>query len=362
MNRAPAAVLAGLSLAVLAACAPAAEPVPTPTVTLTAEAADVARVAAPSPPANPIPDVVFPLTGEDASQADADALAQPALSIKIENSLEARPQDGLEHADIVFEEYVEAGISRLVAIFHSDVPEVVGPIRSMRPMDRNIMGSFGGPLVFSGAQSGFIYQTRNSGQMVIAQDVGSPGFYRVSGRYAPHNLWGTTSSFQAQASSLDAPDLVWDFAYPPLSSPTAVESGSSTRVIDIYMSGWTQPEWTWDGDAHAWMRTEKGVPMQTVSGTQVSATNVLILFTRIQWNSSGGGSSVPETIVVTDSGTGYVATGGKYVPVEWSKAGQFDPYVVTTTDGDPVLFETGNTWVELVPAGGVATGSVDFLD
>ena len=90
-------------------------------------------------------------------------LKQPAISVKIENTEQARPQTNLEFADVVFEENVEYGISRLIAVYQSDYPKEVGPIRSMRPMDKNIIGQFGGPLVFSGAQRRFINAAAASG-------------------------------------------------------------------------------------------------------------------------------------------------------------------------------------------------------
>ena len=84
--------------------------------------------------------MVFPLTGLDSTGASETVVKQPVLSVKIENTVDARPQTNLEFADVVFEENVEYGISRLIALYQSNYPKEVGPIRSMRPMDRNIMG------------------------------------------------------------------------------------------------------------------------------------------------------------------------------------------------------------------------------
>src|SRR5699024_1777127 len=93
----------------------------------------------------------WPLTGRPAEDA-GDALGRAAVSVKIENSPAARPQVGLQRADIVWEQLVEGGMTRLVATYHSDVPEDVGPIRSIRPMDAAIAGPAGGVLAFSGGQ------------------------------------------------------------------------------------------------------------------------------------------------------------------------------------------------------------------
>ncbi|GIG54913.1 DUF3048 domain-containing protein [Demequina activiva] len=317
------------------------------------------RTIAPSPPEDPRPDVVWPLTGVDAESADPTDLERPALSIKIENSDNAKPQSNLQYADIVFEEQVEYGISRLVAIYHSETPETVGPIRSMRPMDRNIMGSLEGPLVFSGAQRGFISAAQSSGQELIAQDTGGYGFFRTSDKPAPHNLHGTLADFYAQTDAT-APPQQFEYAYPSEDSNVIAE-GTATTTIDIYASPRMQPQWDWDESAGAWMRSEAGTPHTTSDGTQLSATNVVVLWVDIVPNSSGGGSAVPETVVVTDSGTGYVAAEDTYVPITWSKAGQFDPYVLETESGEVVELVPGKTWVELVPqSGGAGKGTVAF--
>ncbi|WP_062131268.1 DUF3048 domain-containing protein [Demequina aestuarii] len=343
----------------LAACS-SADVVEPPATTQSVGASGPSRSAAPSAPPDPRPEVVWPLTGVDATDADAALLDRPALSIKIENSSDARPQSNLDAADIVFEEQVEYGISRLVAVYHSDTPETVGPIRSMRPMDKNIMGSFEGPLVFSGAQRRFINDAAASGTTLIAQDVGAYGFFRTSDKPAPHNLHGTLEDFFAQASELPAPPEQFEYAYPDEQS-TIVADGTAVSSIDINASPRMQPSWDWEADEESWMRSEGGSPHVTSDGTQISATNVIVLWVDLRNTSRSGGSSVPETIVVTDAGTGYAASGDSYVPITWSKASQTDPYVLETEAGEPVTFMPGKTWVELIPqSGGAGRGSVDF--
>lgn len=354
----PVTALATAVALMLAACS-SAEVIEPPATSVTPAAPEPVRSVAPSPPTNPAPDVVWPLTGVDAEGANEADLERPALSIKIENSAAARPQDNLQYADIVFEEQVEAGVSRLVAVYHSDVPETVGPIRSMRPMDKNIMGSISGPLIFSGAQGRFISETRATGQAIIAQDTGHSGFFRVSDKRAPHNLHGRTADFYAQATDLPAPAAQFTYAYPAEES-TIQTAGTEISTIDLNLSGHMKPRWDWNGEL--WMRSEGGSPHVTKDGTQLSTTNVVVLWVDVRNTSGGsGGSSVPETMVVTDSGTGWAASGNSYIPINWSKAGQFEPYVITTEDGDPVTFMPGQTWVELAPqSGGAGKGTITF--
>jgi len=354
-----AGALGAAAVLLLAACAPATTTGPQTTVSIDPEPSTSA-VALPAAPEDPRPEVAWPLTGLDAEGATKAERNRPALSIKIENTDAARPQENLDQADVVFEEYVEYGISRLVAVFHSQYPDSVGPIRSMRPMDQNIMGSFDGPLIFSGAQSRFISAARATGQRLIAQDVGSTGFYRTTYRAAPHNLHGYPETFAAQASDMSAPDQQWDIAYPAETSTAQVEGEKATH-LDIEMSARAQPDWKWDADEQLWMRYEDTEPHVTMDGVQLSASNVVMLWVTVQYTSGSSTSSVPETLLAGQSGKGYVASGDHVIPIKWSKAGQFDEYELTTEDGEPVALSPGQTWFELVPNQGVGhSTSIDI--
>lgn len=356
-NRKIAAVSGAAALAlILAACAPTAVEGPVTTQTPVATAS---RAAVPSPPPAPTISTIWPLTGVDATDAVPEELKRPALSIKIENTGEARPQENLDAADIVFEEYVEYGISRLIAVFHSDAPESVGPIRSMRPMDKNIMGSIKGPLIFSGAQSRFITATVNSGQKVITQDRGDYGFYRTSDKPAPHNLHGRTADFFEQSAEMPQPPQQWAIVTAD-QEPTAA-AGEKVSSIDINMSSVSKPSWAWNADDAVWERSETGKAMVTSDGTQIYANNVVVLWVKVVYTSAEGGSSVPETIVAGQEGLGFVVSGDSQIPIKWSKAGQFEPWVFTTEAGDPVVLDQGKTWVELIPNEGVGhSTSVNF--
>ena len=341
----------------VAACAPAVITPDSTTVTLEPREA---RVPAPSPPEDPRPSVIWPLAGTDASELSAAELNRPAIAVKIENSSDARPQTNLYRADVVYEQYVEYGISRLVAVYHSDYPEELGPIRSMRPMDQHIAGPYEGPLVFSGAQRRFINAAAASGQDLVAQDIGSYGFFRTNTKPAPHNLFGRMADFEEQADNSAPPDVQWDFAYPS-EFATAQRDGEEISTLDIRMSARAQPSWQWDDEDGVWLRTDTGAPHVDTNGTQISATNIVMLWVDVRYTSRSGGSSVPETLLTDRSGTGYVTSGNGIIEVEWSKGDRTDPIEITTTDGVPVQLMPGQTWVELVPQSGVADStSIDF--
>ncbi len=346
-------VVAAVAVALaVSACAP--EEITPASVTFTPDPV-VTRQPVADPPVDPIPAVAWPLTGMDATGADPALLARPSLAIKIPNDgSHSRPQKNLEYADIVFEQYVESGIPRLVAVFHSNQPEEVGPVRSMREMDANIVGSFQGPLVFSGANPNVMSYARNTGQLLIAEDVGSRGFFRTNDRRSPYNLHVNLATVLEQAGDSPPPPQQFAFAYPSSLATAAVEGTAATH-IDLRMSSYGEPGWDWQADTGIWTRTEFGEPDITMDGNQISATNVIVLFVRIHFN---WGLPVSEMIVTNSPG--YIASGGKFLPILWTKADRTSGYVLTTEDGRPVSLAAGQTWIELIPNAGVSAGHANF--
>jgi Protein of unknown function (DUF3048) N-terminal domain/Protein of unknown function (DUF3048) C-terminal domain len=336
-----------MTLLAPAGCSATAPEVPPPVTERAPVAVD--KLVPPSPDVPP----TWPLTGTPAP----DAPPRPALAVKIENPPSVRPQTGLEAADMVWEQVVEGGITRFVVVYHSNVPEVVGPIRSVRPMDPAIVAPLGGVIAFSGGVTPYIDALVAAGVQVVSNDDGHPGFARRSGIEAPHNVFGTPATFLAQADAghqeppgpqlriARRPDLV-----------TATTIGSPATSLQLTMSTASSPGWTWDAAGGAWLRSEAGVPARAASGARLSAANVVVL--RANLVDSGardsGGNVVPETQLV-GTGEALVASGGHTVPATWTKTGVGDPIELATADGRPVLMTPGTTWVELVPNG---TGSV----
>ncbi len=329
------------TVALLAGCAgPSSNKTIFVTVTPDATVAPADKGAVPEPT---VP-VTWPLTGV----ATDEVAERPAMSVKIENSREARPQTGLGDADVVFEEMVEGGITRFNAVFHSSVPATLGPIRSLRPMDAAISAPFGGLFVFSGGQARFVNQVAATGLTMLSHDGGDAGFYRTSDRVAPHNVYGDTETFLRAGAGEGPPEQQFRFARTP-EQATALD-GEPARSVAIAFPA-ADPSWSWDGDV--WQRSETGQPATTTDGGRITAVNVVVL--RVQVRDTGahdpGGNPVPET-VLTGSGSAIVLTGGHQVEATWSKSEVGSVLELTTADDAPVLLAPGNTWVELVPVSG----------
>jgi hypothetical protein len=277
-----------------------------------------------------------------------DIPERPALVVKVENSIDARPQEGLDSADIVFEEMVEGGISRYVALFHSTIPYHIVPVRSIRPMDGPIAGWTHGVMVYAGGQAPFEERAQADGLQLIS---GGEGLGRTDDRYAPHNLAANPEKLltRADGDHLAAPPQFASFV---TADSTAQTVGAPAGTLSVTISPIATPEWAWDANAGAWMRWEDGDPAVVVDGTQLSATNVLALsvdVTMLDFTDAAG-SHVPETIVV-GSGSGVVMSGGASAPITWQKDSETAPWQFFDATGAPLKLLAGNTWVELVPAG-----------
>lgn len=276
------------------------------------------------------------------------------MTVKIENSIASRPQTGLQEADVVWEEMVEGGITRYGAVYHSQLPETFGPVRSVRPMDPAIAAPYGGLMVFSGGQAPFVNALRDAGLQLFADDLGSPGFYRSNQRYAPHNLYADPQVFldHADADHSDPPPEQFAFAKDG-EKATAVRAGERTSDIRISFPSST-PSWTWDSGDKVWQRSESGADAETTDSGRITAVNVVVLRVEVVTTSyvDPSGASVPET-ELTGSGDAIVASGGRSLECTWSKDKDADPLELTFDD-DPVTLAPGNTWVELVPVRGSA--------
>lgn len=321
-------------------------PVGTPAVTTSPTVSATAEVSTAVAPAD------WPLTGLPIGKNTSG----PALCIKIENSVSARPQLGIDSADIVYEEVVEGGITRFMAVFQSTMPAQVEPVRSIRPMDPPMATPLGCALVFSGGQAPFVSAAKRTGLTLIYQDHGDAGFSRDRKRSAPHNVIGDTKTFLAAAAKakLVAPPPA--FLYPGVGlTSSAVQAGKLTSRIDLKMSNGEQPSWKWDTKTSKWLRSEGSKKATVVGGAQIAAVNVVMLSVQVKNTSykDPAGNPVPETQLV-GQGTGLLASGGWTMPIKWSKASSDKQIVLTDNAGNPVTLTPGNTWVELVPT----TGSI----
>ena len=211
------------------------EPMPTTTVTTLAPTTTVAPSTTTlySGP-------VAPLTGLPVD--DESLLDRSVLGIKIDNHPKSRPQSGLNEAEAVYEIVVEGGLTRFLALFHTTDSDYLGPMRSARPTDAELMKPLGGTFAISGASN---WVLRYFGQYGIERlGEGSGKAFRIESRRAPHNLYVDTKLLREAAEehghSNEPPPVLWDFgAFPEDAAKATSVTTSFTRFV--------RSTWTWNG-------------------------------------------------------------------------------------------------------------------
>lgn len=282
------------------------------------------------------PPPIAPLTGLEATGDQIARMGRPALAVKIDNSPEALPQWGVNNTDIVYEIQVE-GISRLMAIFHSQDAAQVGPTRSARMSDPPILAMFGQPIFgWSGANRGVTKAVRAASYINNADAIDAPKEYkRTKARKKPHNLLTSTTGLYSHVRPDEgAPPQQFQYLGAGESNATAAPlSGLNVRV------GTTPSTWVWDAATSSYRRWEYNKVHGTDQG-QVTATNVVVLATRYTTPKS----PIAQTV---GAGNALVLTGGTAVSGVWTRQSQVDPWTLTATDGSIIKLNPGRTWIEL---------------
>ena len=194
---------------------------------------------------------------------------RPAVIVKIDNVPAARPQVGLNEADIVYEELVEAGVTRLAAVFHSQSLGTIGPVRSGRSTDIGIIDSYNKPVfAFSGANS--IYDRLIDKQPIVNRSAELfTGYWRGSGRPAPHNLFTSSDSLLNSTSGGSAPSP--QFAYRASGAELHPTAEPAETVHLTYLAGSSAAiRYEWSASVGGWQRWQAGTRHNDASGVQVA--------------------------------------------------------------------------------------------
>ena len=307
------------------------------------------------PPSTAKAVALAPLTG---LPADPASLGRPALVVKIDDvDPAARPQGGLEQADVVYEEKIEGPNSRFAVVFQSTGADQVGPVRSGRTTDLAIVGPLNRPLyAFSGANATFLPLLRAGPLVDVGADTHPEAYHREPGREAPDNLFTSTAALWALAPGGSAPSPIFTFrpvgdaATGATSAPTG--GTPATSVAYDWGRGGVPIEYRWDPTRRLWLRRQAGTPHVDVDGAQLSAANVIVQ--RVPYEDTGvrdvAGTPVPEAKLV-GSGPVTVLTDGRSIEGTWTKPDDATPTTFTDAAGRPIALTPGRTTVVLLPDG-----------
>jgi len=342
--RRTAVIVTGLvALTATAACGGGAKPKPVAAVTPETKVSEGTVTTEGAP--------LAPLTG--LADPGGATKSRPAIAVKIDNAPEARPQSGLDVADVVYEEVVEGGVTRLIAIFHSAAPPVAGPVRSVRPMDPDILSAYHGLVAYSGGIPAFISLLRSAPVQDVNVDVATDAYSWDNKRSAPHNEYVSPDKLwpKAKANYAAPPQAMFDFR-----GPGEAFGDADAPHVSIRYSPRASATYDWDAASGTWKRGQNGTPHVTASGAQVAPQNLIIqtVTTRTLGYKDQSGTNVVESNVV-GSGEAWILSNGRVTKGKWSKASQSAPTRYTDASGNPVKLTAGRTWVHLAPLGSAVT-------
>lgn len=324
--------LGGYALTALAGCS--SSPAPTATATSRATSTTTSRTptstsASPTSTASPY----RKLTGG------------PVLAAKIDNTSASRPRTGVALADVVYVEPVEAGLTRLLCVWSSRMPAEIGPVRSGRETDVDLLANYGKvAFAFSGGSAATVAALEQGSQVNLSNDASGVGFYRAGNRRAPYNVIGRTSALLARAGgSVPPADPGFRFGPAPTGGAPATDVSTSWPASRISLQ--------YDAGRKQWRVVIDGVPDVDADGNPHYAGTVVVQHVPVRESANVDVNGVHTPLAtVVGSGQAEVLRDGQVWRGTWSRASAQAP--TSFMVGSQVMsMASGPVWVLLVPQG-----------
>jgi hypothetical protein len=293
----------------------------------------------------------MPLTGLPI--VDPAIATRAAVVIKVSNDPGARPQSGLNDADIVFEAW-GAGPTRFATIFQSTDAPNVGPIRSGRTQDVDLVGEFNGPVfACSGGNPTVVATLRNSDLQVVTESQG-PGWRLDPHRHRPHATFNDPASLRLDADP-SRPGPAQQFHY---RQPGEAATGDPSAGFNLHIER-VQAQWRFNAETNRYERSQDGGPHLLADGTQVQADNVVVMW--INYEHSFADARSPDGGSI-GTGTALVFSNGKVIEGTWARDDRLKPISFTDASGAPIPLTPGSTWIELANTGEGGFPGADQLE
>jgi len=283
-----------------------------------------------------------PLTGDTLDGVSSDRV----VAVKVDNAPEAGPAIGLQDAELVIEAPVEGGLTRLTAMFFENEPTVIGPIRSVRPVDADLLAPWRPYLVTTGGQD-FVYREILAAGVDIL-DEGTDGLFQQIERRQPYNLVATIPLITLEAGEGAPPVAALPFGDVDL-------GGTAATSIAIPYSGVADVEWQYDSATDQYRRLVNGEPFQVFPEYNAEladfATDTVIVLKAAQRSAGytdAAGADVP-TFDVIGFGDVMVFHGGEVRTGQWLRAAQSDGWFFLDEAGQQFSVPVGTVWLEVVP-------------
>jgi hypothetical protein len=266
----------------------------------------------------------------------------PVYAVKIDNTVKAHPQVGLSKADVVYVEQVEGGVTRLAAIYSSAYPKFVGPVRSGRITDIDLLRQYGTVgLVYSGSQNRLLPKLQKARLKLVSFDANPSGYTRVANRPMPYDVIGTFSELRKRAGKVSTPTQVgYTFGVAPTGGRPA------TNVTVRYPFATVGARWS--VGQQRWMLSMDGRRDMAAEGGQLGATTLVVQFARVHPSPyhDVNGANTPMTDTV-GKGHALIFRDGQAYDGAWSRATAKEP-TSYTIGGQPAVFAPGQVWITLI--------------
>lgn len=272
-----------------------------------------------------------------------EAVDGPLVVVKIDDTDQAHPQEGIDKADLVYIEQVEGGLVRLAAIFSTQIPDRIGPVRSARISDIELLSQFGKVAFFySGAQSKLLPLIDSANLHNLGAQRESPTLYtRDPNRNAPFDMILVGSEIKSRISDLDvakASNIAWSFG----------EMSNAGKEISSAKISWPAANYTANWNGKSWDLLHNGKPNLTSDGVQISPSTFIIqnvVITDSQFIDKTG--AVTPLSVTIGEGRGWVLRDGVAIEAIWNRPDSSSGTAWMDLEGKEIKFAPGQVWVAL---------------
>lgn len=280
-----------------------------------------------------------PYTGEQVTKEVFDNIAVLAI---VENSVDARPQSGLNDADIVYETMAEGGIPRFIALFQKESPKKIGPIRSARAYFLDISKEYNLPFAHCGGSEEALLKINREKLMSMNEMTNASTYWRDSVRKAPHNLYTSSSKLRNLIKIkkfVKSPTVKLKFSKRYWENDKLL----SAKNVSLKMNKYYDTSYTY----------KNGIYLKSMDGKSstdkedklpLSVKNVVVQITTIKIQTDGNHLDIK----LVGTGNGYVISNGKYIKMFWSKKTSTSQALLTDDEGNNLPLNPGKTWWNIV--------------
>ena len=275
----------------------------------------------------------------------------PVFGVMIENSIPARPQSGLSQAEVVFEAIAEGGITRFLALYQQNKPELLGPVRSVRGYYIDWASGFDASIAHVGGPGDALARMRDGKHKDMDEFLNTQTFWRSKNRYAPHNVYTNFTNLTALGSSKGWNSSNFEGFSRKEDSPAKEKNATQ---IQVNISGFSyNSTYIYRENCNCYLRSQAGIAHTDANGAQISTKTLIVL----KMENRLAADRYHNTYGNIGSGAAIIFQDGTAQEVKWIKLSENSPLILQNNDGSNFKINRGQSWIVAV---GNSTGSVGW--